>query len=46
VLTCMMLYGCAIFWTSLVGKGLIYGGHPTSDGEKHFGRSPSSRCSG
>jgi len=37
VLTLLMLYAGAIFWTSLVGKGLLYGGDPPADGVKHFG---------
>jgi len=37
VLTLLMLYAGAIFWTSLVGKGLLYGGQPPPDGIKHFG---------
>jgi len=42
VLTMLMLYAGAIFWTSLVGKGLIYGGKPPPDGIKHFGTVPTS----
>lgn len=37
ILTLLMLYAGAIFWTSLVGKGLIYGGKPPPAGVKHFG---------
>jgi len=43
VLTILMLYGGAIFWTSLVGKGLIYGGEPPPlDAVKSFGSVPRS----
>mmetsp|Transcript_51240 Transcript_51240/g.166106 ORF Transcript_51240/g.166106 Transcript_51240/m.166106 type:complete len:752 (-) Transcript_51240:287-2542(-) len=42
VLTMLMLYGGAIFWTSLVGKGLIYGGEPPLDAVKSFGSVPRS----
>jgi hypothetical protein len=42
VLTLLMLYAGAIFWTSLVGKGLLYGGNPPADGIKHFGNVPTS----
>lgn len=43
VLTLLMLYAGAIFWTSLVGKGLIYGGSPPpGEGLKNFGSVPRS----
>lgn len=42
VLTLLMLYAGAIFWTSLVGKGLLYGGLPPPDGIRHFGNVPTS----
>merc|ERR1740121_1405734 len=42
VLTLLMLYAGAIFWTSLVGKGLMYGGTPPPEGIEHFGSVPTS----
>mmetsp|Transcript_6359 Transcript_6359/g.15713 ORF Transcript_6359/g.15713 Transcript_6359/m.15713 type:complete len:713 (-) Transcript_6359:58-2196(-) len=37
LLTFLMLYAGAIFWTSLVGHGLVYGGAPPKQGREHFG---------
>eukprot|EP00445_Apocalathium_hangoei_P019380 CAMPEP_0203892470 /NCGR_PEP_ID=MMETSP0359-20131031/35658_1 /ASSEMBLY_ACC=CAM_ASM_000338 /TAXON_ID=268821 /ORGANISM="Scrippsiella Hangoei, Strain SHTV-5" /LENGTH=1055 /DNA_ID=CAMNT_0050814441 /DNA_START=50 /DNA_END=3213 /DNA_ORIENTATION=- len=42
VLTLLMLYSGAIFWTSLVGKGLMYGGAPPQEGLDNFGSVPRS----
>jgi len=42
LLTILMLYGGAIFWRSLVGKGLIYMGSQAPDGpSEHFRSVPS-----
>jgi len=42
VLTLLMLYAGAIFWTSLVGKGLMYDGHPPEEVVDVFGSVPRS----
>jgi len=43
LLTVLMLYGGAIFWTSLVGKGLIYqGDEAPEEANEHFGSVPRS----
>mmetsp|Transcript_93210 Transcript_93210/g.301392 ORF Transcript_93210/g.301392 Transcript_93210/m.301392 type:complete len:669 (-) Transcript_93210:4-2010(-) len=43
ILTMLMLYTGAIFWTSLVGKGLMYGGAPIpKQGLENFGNVPTS----
>jgi len=42
VLTLLMLYAGAIFWTSLVGKGLMYSGDPPEEVKGVFGSVPRS----
>jgi len=42
VLTLLMLYAAAIFWTSLVGKGLMYNGDPPEEVVDVFGSVPKS----
>lgn len=42
IFTLLMLYGGAIFWTSLVGKGLIYAGDVPEGVQESFGSVPSS----
>lgn len=42
VLTSVLLYVCAVLFTSLVGHGLIYGGEVSSDAQALFGSVPRS----
>jgi len=37
ILTLLVLYGAALVFTSLIGKGFMYGGNPPSAAERDFG---------